>query len=260
MKIIITGRHFDVSDDLSQYAEKKISKLEKYFHNLIDIEVIMYMEKHDHVVEVVINGDGVRFHGKEKAGDMYSSVDLVAKSMEKQTVKHKEKHSGHKVQPITKNLQIEPVTEEQLDVLFNKAENKPKDTVEAFLEMKMDNKNFILFKKLVENNNECYSVIYRCENGFKMAEIPQKRQKEKKQKMNNLLEFDLIVRKDSSMNPKIKLKKCKNNIIKYMAVNNAVNELMISSEDFVPFFNNETNSINIIYKNGDNVEIMVPPA
>ena len=36
MKITITGRHFDISDDLSQYAEKKLSKLEKYFHKLID--------------------------------------------------------------------------------------------------------------------------------------------------------------------------------------------------------------------------------
>jgi putative sigma-54 modulation protein len=258
MKIIITGRHFDVSDDLSQYAERKISRLDKYFHRLIDIEVILYMEKHDHVAEVVINGDGVRFHGKEKAGDMYSSVDLVVKNMEKQAVKHKEKHSGHKAQPLSKNIQNEPVTDDGLDVLFYKAENKPKDTIEAFLEMKMDNRDFILFKKLMEDNNSSYSIIYRSEDGFRMAESSQI--KKKKKKTDNLQEFNLVIRNDSSANPKIKLKKCKDNNIKYMALNNAIKELMSSAGDFVPFYNNETSSLNIIYKNGKGVEIMVPPA
>ena len=35
MKIKITGRHIDVSERLKDYAEKRISKLEKYFQQLI---------------------------------------------------------------------------------------------------------------------------------------------------------------------------------------------------------------------------------
>jgi hypothetical protein len=179
--------------------------------------------------------------------------------MEKQAVKHKEKHSGHKAHPLTEIIHNEQAADESLDLLFNKAENKPKDTVEAFLEMKLENKDFILFNKMVDDISS-YSLIYRSEDGFRMAEAPKDRKKEKKKKADNLQEFDLIIRENSSSNPKIKLKKCKKNIIKYMAVNNAVKELMTSSGEFVPFFNNETDSLNIIYKNGDSVEIIVPPA
>ena len=46
MKINITGRHFDVSEDLSKYAEKKLVKLEKFFHKSASIELILYLEKH----------------------------------------------------------------------------------------------------------------------------------------------------------------------------------------------------------------------
>ncbi len=112
MKISITGRHFEVTEDLSQFAEKKLARIEKYFHKLIDITVIMYMEKHLHVAEAVINGDGMKFHSIEKANDMYASLDQLVKSLEHQVVKHKEKHSGHKAVSMSTLNNIESISEE----------------------------------------------------------------------------------------------------------------------------------------------------
>lgn len=263
MKIIITGRHFDISEDLSQYADKKLSKLEKYFHKLIDINVIMFMEKHLHKIEAVINGDGMRFHATEEAGDMYSSVDMLVKSLEKQVVKHKEKHSEHKVMPVLKNIQPGSSTENRLEVLFKQVGNKPKDELEAFLEMKLDNRDFILFKKFVDseesNNFENYAIIYKFGNGFKMAEIPKDFIKESDFISGKLAEFDLIVHDDSMTNPKIKLVECNEKSIKNMQMNNAVEEILSSSGNFLPFFNDETKYLNVIYKNGESIEVMVPP-
>lgn len=262
MKISITGRHFDVTEDLVQYAEKKLSKLEKYFHKLIDIEVIMFMERHNHIIEVVINGDGTKFYGTEKAGDMYSSVDLIVKSLEKQTAKHKEKHSEHKVQSLAKNFQMD-FSEDRLDVQFYQAGNKPKDEVEAFLEMKTEEKDFILFKKHEKSSDNkdlnSFAVIYKTENGFRMAEIPSKMLKEKRFDAEKLLEFELIIQNESITKPKIKFKKCKDKKIRSMAVNNALKEITTGEKSFLPFFNNETNFLNILYKNGSSLEIMVPP-
>lgn len=264
MKINITGRHFDISDDLSQYAEKKLLKLEKYFHKLIDINVIMYMEKHLHVIEAVINGDGMKFYATESAGDMYSSIDMLVKSLEKQVVKHKEKHSEHKVVPVLKDIQLESAIESRMEVLFKKVGNKPKDELEAYLEMKLDNKDFILFKKYdnsSENSDkfENYAIIYRFGNGFKMAEIPENILEESEMIAEKLAEFDLIVNDDSMTNPKIKLIECNEKSIKNMQIDNAVEEMLSSSGDFLPFLNNDTKYLNIIYKNGETIEVMVPP-
>jgi putative sigma-54 modulation protein len=260
MKITITGRHFEVSEDLSKYAEKKLAKLEKFFHKLIDIEVIMYMEKHNHIIEAVINGDGTKFFGTEKASDMYSSVDLLMKSMEKQVVKHKEKHSGHKAQPLKNNFGS-TISDKQNQVVYNQTMNKPKDEIEAFLEMKLENKDFILFNKYIKDNNKnnLFAVIFKSDNGFKMAEIPEKMLKEKRFDAEKLMEFDLIVRNDSLTKPKIKLKKCKKKSIKCTTMNSAIKEIMTSDQNYLPFFNNETNSFNVIYKNGDTLKVMIPP-
>ena len=96
MKVIITGRHMELTLNLREYAEKKIKKLDKYFHWLSDIHVIMYIEKFDHVAEAVVNCNGARFYAIERATDMYSSIDLLVHKIEKQIVKYKEKHSDHK--------------------------------------------------------------------------------------------------------------------------------------------------------------------
>jgi putative sigma-54 modulation protein len=42
MNITVTGRNVDVSNGLREYAEKKIVKLEKYFHQVIDIKIIVF--------------------------------------------------------------------------------------------------------------------------------------------------------------------------------------------------------------------------
>ncbi|HQI38352.1 MAG TPA: ribosome-associated translation inhibitor RaiA, partial [Spirochaetota bacterium] len=90
MNLTITGRNFEVSDSIREYAEKKLTKLTKYFHQLIDMHIRLFIERQDHVAEITINGDGVQFYAKEKAGDMYSSIDLLLDKIEQQIVRYKE--------------------------------------------------------------------------------------------------------------------------------------------------------------------------
>jgi len=182
------------------------------------------------------------------------------KSMEKQVVKHKEKHSSHKVNPL-KNSMESVLPDIQMQVVYTEAANKPKDEIEAYLEMKMDNRDFILFNKNINDNskNNLYAVIYKSDNGFKMNEIPPKMLKEKRFDVDKLMEFDLIISDDSLKKPKIKLKKCKKKTLKCTAMNSAIKEITASNQDYMPFFNSETNSFNIIYKNGESIEILVPP-
>ena len=263
MKLTTTGRHFNVSDNLSKYTEKKFAKLEKFFHKLIDIEIIMYQEKHNNIIEAVINGDGTKFFGTEKAADMYSAVDLLSKNMEMQAKKHKEKHSGHKITPLKSAAAAEKILpEKKLHLVYNYAAKKPKDEIEAFLEMKLENKEFILFNKSVNNDNKnnSFAVIYKSDNAFKMAELPQKILKGKKFDAEKMIEFDITVAEESLIKPKIKLKKCKNKSIKCSTIENALEEIAASADNFMPFFNDETNTFNIIYKNGGAIEVVIPPA
>jgi putative sigma-54 modulation protein len=265
MGIQITGRHMDVTKSLREYAEKKFNKLEKYFHQLIDSRLILYIEKLEHTAEIVINGDGVQFYAVVKASDMYSAIDLVYDKIDRQIVKFKEKHSGHKSVSLGQQNVMEITNEKGVRLVMNQVSNKPFDAVGAYLEMKLGNRDFILFKKgptdvdsSVDYFNRNYALIYRGEDGLKFVEIPFDIIKENKFDSGGFDEYDINIVSDSPVDPRIDLKKRKGSEIACMVLEDAIKQLEKMDKTFLPFFNTESNYFNIIYKKGKTFEVMVP--
>jgi len=265
MNITFTGRHMHVSERLQEYAEKKLLKLETHFDQLIDAHVIMYVEKLDHGAEVIINGDGIQFHGREKASTLYSAIDLLVEKMEKQIVKYKEKHSLHKGPARGEVPFLETISSQGRDLRLNQVSNKPIDKIEAYLQMKVEKMDFILFKKGVSKvdsdldyANKNYAVIYKNHDSLKMAEIPFDKIKEHKFEHDDFVEYDLNIIDDSVSNPHIEFKKNNGCSINKMPLEEAILKLEENNETFIPFFNTDSQYFNVIYKNGRNYEVAVP--
>lgn len=262
----MTGRHIDVTDNLRDYAGKKFARVEKYFHQLMDAHIIFYKDKLDHVAEIVINGDGVQFYGVEKSGDMYSSVDLLIDKMEKQVVKYKEKHSSHKAVSPGKINTMEVTSEGGMEISLNQASLKPMDGIGAYLEMKLQKLDFFLFKQGVKDVkkettdylNRNYALIYRDGGQLKMVEIPFEMIRENRFDNGKFVTYDVIVKDDSPAKPKIDFKKTAAAGIGMMTLAEAIRELEAKKSPFLPFFNTETCYFNIVYKNGNTLEAMVP--
>ena len=51
MKIDITGRHIDVTPALKQFAEEKLSKLDRVLDGPIEAHVVLSITKHRHIAE-----------------------------------------------------------------------------------------------------------------------------------------------------------------------------------------------------------------
>lgn len=264
MNITVTGRHLNVSDSMRDYAEKKIKKLEKHFNQMIDAHIILAVEKLDHKAEVVMNGDGVQFHGKEKAADLYSSIDLLFEKMEKQVRRYKEKHQMHKGPEKGEGATIDFTSTQGKEVILRQVSNKPVDNVEAFLQMRMDKKDFILFKKGVNKieedqtlPNKNYAVIYRGAGGLRMVEVPLEANSNAAG-ADHFVAYSLDVFDDSVSSPKIEFKKIGPPDMLKLTLHEAIMEIEKTSNNFLPFFNIESEYINIIYKNGNKYEVMVP--
>ena len=267
MKLTITGRNFEVSDSIREYAEKKLSKLTKYFHQLIDMHVWLWIERQDHIAEITVNGDGVQFYAKEKAGDMYSSLDLLLDKIEQQIVRYKERHSGHKVTPLSELEDIATFTVkgEQSSITVRQVSNKPVDEKEAYLEMKLEGNDFKLFKKgektiedAVDYMNKNYAAIFKDGNGYSLVEIPFEMIQKNSYDSSKFNEYALEIKSESSINPDINFKKKNSCNVKMMTVSDAIVELSKNNTTFIVFFNSETNYLNIIYKRGKNLELLVP--
>ena len=91
MNIQVRGDHFEVTNALKEYAEKKIGRLEKYFDAPPEREVsiTMSVERGMHRVEVMLQVHGVLFRAEEQSSDMYASIDLVTDKLEQQTNRNK---------------------------------------------------------------------------------------------------------------------------------------------------------------------------
>jgi|GEM_PF-90952 len=267
MNITITGRHLTVTETLQEYAERKIEKLEQYFQQLIDAHVILYLEKLDRGAEVVINGDGIQFHGREKAETFFSAIDLLVDKMEKQIVKYKEKHQMHKGARGGEAAGMVMGYEETAGkaVRLNQVSNKPIDRIEAYFQMKNNATDFFLFKRGVsvvdsdeDYSNKSYAALYRDKDKIKMVEIPFEDIKEHRFEHDTFTEYELEVLDDSLVKPKIKFRKVESSQVRKMTLDEAIKEIEKNGAVYMPFFNVESQYFNVIYKNGKDCEVMVP--
>lgn len=265
MKIKITGRHIDVSERLKDYAEKKIAKLEKHFQQLIDIHLILYVEKLDHVAELTISGDSVQFHAREKSSDLYSALDLLIDKIENQISRFKEKIQSRKGFGLEMGISMDFTSEKGTEAILNQVSNKPIDKIEAFLQMKINKKDYILFKKGVaeiksdlDYGNRNYAVIFKSDGKFKMAEIPFESLKENEYNSDSFVEYELEVIDESPANPKISFNRNSTCSIRNLTFDEAFDSFEKSGSSYMPFFNSETRYFNIICRSGKKFEVLVP--
>ena len=96
MQINVTGQHMDVTESLSSYVNSKFEKLERHFDNVIDVHVILSVEKVRQKAEATIYISGNNVFADATHDDMYAAIDSLMDKLDRQVVKHKEKNSHHK--------------------------------------------------------------------------------------------------------------------------------------------------------------------
>ncbi|MDR9432298.1 MAG: ribosome-associated translation inhibitor RaiA [Spiribacter sp.] len=95
MKIDISGHHVDITDALRNYVNEKCQRLERHFDNVVDIHVILTVEKSEQKAEATMALSGTRIFADASANEMYAAIDALVDKLDRQVVKHKEKRSDH---------------------------------------------------------------------------------------------------------------------------------------------------------------------
>ncbi len=141
VNFIFTFKGLESSEAIKNYAQKKFSKLEKYFEGPVEAQVIFKREKFREIVEVIMTGDGEQLVVKEETEDIYSSIDFAYESLEKQIKKLKEKKKEFRGERIT---EITSETPEET-YLVKRVEITPMSTEEAYHWFKKSKDNFLVF-------------------------------------------------------------------------------------------------------------------
>lgn len=84
MNITTTFRQMECTDAVKNYAESKVSKLQKFLRQTARAEVTLAVDGNHHVAEVHLKSGSTHVHGSERSDDMYASIDLVTAKLERQ--------------------------------------------------------------------------------------------------------------------------------------------------------------------------------
>lgn len=95
MQIDITGHHVEVTSLVNNYIKEKVTRLKRHFDQVLNIHIILEVQKHKHKAEASINVSGNHIFAEASGHDMYAAIDLLADKLDRQILKHKEKIRSH---------------------------------------------------------------------------------------------------------------------------------------------------------------------
>lgn len=95
MQLNITGHHLEISSSLKSYVETKLERLQRHFDQITTTHVILSVEKMVQKAEATMHVAGADLFAHAESEDMYAAIDALADKLDRQLIKHKQKHRGH---------------------------------------------------------------------------------------------------------------------------------------------------------------------
>jgi putative sigma-54 modulation protein len=95
MQLKVTGHHVEITDSMRGYVEKRLDRVRRHFDQVIDIHVVMSVEKLQHKAEATAHVSGNNLHAEAIDTDMYAAIDALADKLDRSVLKHKEKQRDH---------------------------------------------------------------------------------------------------------------------------------------------------------------------
>ena len=165
MEIKVLGKGLEVTEAISDYVEKKLDRIDKYFESS-KAEVTIKTEKKEQIAETVIVANGEIYRAEAEEKDLYASIDKLVDILEGQirkakTKKEKMMRDGSLKELNQDNNTVKEITNEILK--YGYYEIKPLAPEDAMLELQeRPTHNFLPFIN-IETNKVC--VIYKLKDG-----------------------------------------------------------------------------------------------
>lgn len=96
MQIVTNGRNIELTDAIKSYVQQKISRLEKHFDFILEVHVILEVEKNPRIsknqlAEATVHVTGAVIRVEAASENLYASIDTLTDKIERSLRKHKTK-------------------------------------------------------------------------------------------------------------------------------------------------------------------------
>lgn len=170
MKINIIGRKITVTDKIRDYAEKKLTKLDKFFKEEPEARIVIGSIKDNEYVEASIFASGMIYRAEVIDVDVITAMDKIVDVIERQIRKNKTRlEKKIKRDAVNDNVMIsgddytegEDVSEFKI-VKKKRFAVKPMSPEEAVLQMNLLGHSFFVFKN---SQTDQMNVVYKRKDG-----------------------------------------------------------------------------------------------
>ena len=171
MKFTITEKKVQITDELREYAERKIGKLDRFFKSESEAFITFTVERGRYIAELTIKNNGMYHRVTEVTSDMQASIDSAVAAIERQIRKHKtklEKRLRDVAFERDHSSQVKHDAPEDDEPDFHIVRTKmfpikPMTPEEAVLQMNLLEHEFFVFKN--QDRDDAFSIVYRRKKG-----------------------------------------------------------------------------------------------
>jgi putative sigma-54 modulation protein len=95
MNLNVSGHHVAITPAIRDYVADKMQRITRHFDMVIDVNVILTVEKLKQKAEVNVHVSGKNIHCECDDGNMYAAIDVLVDKLDRQILKHKRKLQDH---------------------------------------------------------------------------------------------------------------------------------------------------------------------
>ncbi len=171
MRLQVKGKNVEVTDSIREYAEEKLSKLERQLADPTRVELELAVEKNpsisqNHVAEATIWTKGPILRAREASADHKASIDQLVEKLERQVKRYREKRRPRRGQQQLESAGLPedavPMDDEPQIVKSKQFAVKPMSAEEAVLQLELVGHDFFVFQNADTGD---VNVVYRRRDG-----------------------------------------------------------------------------------------------
>jgi putative sigma-54 modulation protein len=95
MNLQISGHHLEITPAIHDYVTGKIERVTRHFDNVIDVNVILSVDKLKQKAEVTVHLSGKDVYVEVIDEDLYAAIDGLVDKLDRQIQKHKQRVQDH---------------------------------------------------------------------------------------------------------------------------------------------------------------------
>ncbi|MCE2949395.1 MAG: ribosome hibernation-promoting factor, HPF/YfiA family [bacterium] len=96
MNIQITGHHVEVTAAIRDYVNGKLDRVTRHFDHVIDINVILSVDKLKQKIEATVHVRGKDIFAESEDQNMYAAIDGLVDKLDRAVIRHKEKQQDRR--------------------------------------------------------------------------------------------------------------------------------------------------------------------